>query len=76
MIKNIAEIPKTRYSINNLKEDQKYQNGFFICDTESNFGHIHQGFSSVVISEINILIFCNMRDILSEKRRIDGKRKF
>ncbi len=56
LVKNIDGISKTRDSIHNLKEYQKYQNSFVIFDADSNFEHIYQMFSSVAISEINILI--------------------
>ncbi len=43
--KNIDEISKTRHSINNLTEYQKYQTGFVLFDAESNFEYIYPVFT-------------------------------
>ncbi len=45
VLKNIDETSKTPDSFNNLKEYQKYQNGFVIFDAESNFEHIYPLFT-------------------------------
>ncbi len=55
-MKNIDGISKTPDSIDNLKGYEKYQISFVSFDKESHFEHIYQVFSSVVITEINILI--------------------